>query len=121
MNPGERTRYQAWPSAKDLCYPFLAMPMAPNPGRFAPITCSPQKVSRFAPLNRYYIILHVDGLFRQFFGNYLFISCMQKKIIHSLWSTFVKDLKRNFSCKIYKKPHKNSKKFFFVPTQKCMK
>jgi hypothetical protein len=36
---------------------------------------------RFAPLNRYYIIL--DGLFRQFFGNYLFISCMQKKIIHS--------------------------------------
>jgi hypothetical protein len=43
-------------------------------------------------------------------------------IIHSFWSTFVKDLKRNFSCKINKKPHKNSKKVgFFVPTQKCMK
>ena len=33
-----------------------------NPGRFAPITCSPRvvsprKVSRFAPLNRYYIII----------------------------------------------------------------
>jgi hypothetical protein len=23
---GKRTRYQAWPSAKDLFYPFLAMP-----------------------------------------------------------------------------------------------
>ena len=90
-----------------------------NPGRFAPITCSPLKVSRFAPLNRYYIIIW--SLFRQFFGNYLFISCMQKKKNHSFWSTRVKDLKRNFSCKIYKKPHKNSKKFFFVPTQKCMK
>ena len=33
-----------------------------NPGHFAPITCSPQvvsprKVSRFAQLNRYYIII----------------------------------------------------------------
>ena len=42
--------------------------------------------------------------------NYLFISCIQKKIIHLFWSTFVKDLKRNFSCKIYNKQHKNSKK-----------
>ena len=39
----------------------------------------------------------------------------QKKI-HSFWSTFVKDLKQNFSCKIYKKPHKNSKKIFFFCT-----
>jgi hypothetical protein len=46
-------------------------------------------------INRYYIIK--DSLFRLFFGNYLFISCMQKKIIHSFWSTFVKDLKWNFS------------------------
>ena len=55
--------------------------------------------------------------------NYLFISCIQKKkIIHSFWSTFVKDLKRDFSCKINKKQHKNSKEVdFFVPTQKCMK
>ena len=28
-----------------------------NPGRFALMTCSPRKVSRFAPLNRYYIII----------------------------------------------------------------
>ena len=40
----------------------------------------------------------------------------KKKIIHSFWSTFVKDLNRNFSCKIYKKPHKNSKKVFFFGT-----
>jgi hypothetical protein len=32
------------------------------PGCFAPITCSPRKVN----------------LFRQFFGNHLFISCIQK-------------------------------------------
>jgi hypothetical protein len=45
---------------------------------------------------------------------YLFISCTyKKKIIHSFWSTFVKDLKRNFFGKIYKKPHKNSKKIGF--------
>jgi hypothetical protein len=53
----------------------------PIPGRFAPITCSPRvdsprKVSRFAPLNRYYII--IDEVF---FGNYLFISCIQKNKI----------------------------------------
>ena len=110
-----------------------------NPGRFAPITCSP-------PLNRYYIIKDVV-----FFDNFLviiykFISCnlYAKKIIihwnhsfwftliiyllvvckknnHSFWSTMVKDLERNFSCKIYKKSHKNSKKIFFVPTLKFMK
>jgi hypothetical protein len=34
----------------------------------------------------------------------------KKIIIHSFWSTFVKDLERNFSCKICKKTHKNSKK-----------
>jgi hypothetical protein len=42
---------------------------------------------------------------------------MQKKIIiHSFWSTFVKDLERKFSCKIYKKPHENSKNVFFCCT-----
>ena len=39
-----------------------------NPGRFPPITCSPRKVSRFAPLNRYYIII-----IEVFFDNFLFI------------------------------------------------
>ena len=59
--------------------------------------------------------------FRQFFGNYVFTSCMQKKIIiHSFWSTFAKDLKRNFSCKIYKKPHENSKKGVFFCTNAKM-
>ena len=108
-----------------------------NPGRFAPITClpwvdSPRKVSRFAPLNRYYIIIDEiffdnflviiyllvvckknNNSFILVYFNYLFISCIQEKIIHSFWSTFVNDLKQNFSYKIYKKTHKNSKKFFF--------
>jgi hypothetical protein len=44
-----------------------------NPGRFAPLTCSPRvvsprKVSRFAPLNCYYII--IDEVF---FNNFLII------------------------------------------------
>ena len=99
---------------------------------------SPQKVSRFTPLHRYYII--IDEVFFDNFWviiyllvvckknnnsfifvyfNYLLISCIQKIIIiHSCWSTFVKDLKRNSSCKIYKKTHKF---FFFAPTQKYMK
>jgi hypothetical protein len=95
---------------------------------------SPRKVSRFAPLNRYYII--IDEVF---FDNflviiYLLVVC-KKIIIHSFWSTLiiyllvvtciqkkknsfilVKDLKRNFSCKINKKPHKNSKKVVFFCT-----
>jgi hypothetical protein len=50
-----------------------------NRGRFAPITCSLRKVNRFAPLNRYYIIID-EVFFDNFFGNYLFISCMAKKI-----------------------------------------
>ena len=94
-----------------------------NPGRFAPITCSPRvdspwvvsprKVSRFAPLNHYYIIK--DEVFFDYFleiiyllvvckkynnsfilvyFKYLFISCTyKKKIILSFWSIFVKDLK----------------------------
>ena len=49
-----------------------------NPGRFTPMTCSPRKVSRFVPLNRYYIIID-EVFFDNFFYNYLFISCMQKK------------------------------------------
>ena len=82
---------------------------------------SPQKVSRFAPLNRYNII--IDEVFFDNFLVIMYLLVVCKKKIHSFWSTFVKDLKRNFSCKIYKKPHKNSKKvvFFLVPTQKCMK
>jgi hypothetical protein len=42
----------------------------------------------------------------------------KKIIIHSFWSTFVKDLKRNFSCKIHKKiPHKSTKIGFFDKTR----
>ena len=39
-----------------------------NVGRFDPITCSPRKVSRFAPLNRYCVI--IDDVF---FDNFLVI------------------------------------------------
>jgi hypothetical protein len=49
-----------------------------NPGRFAPITCSPRKVSQFAPLNGYIIIDEI------FFDNflviiYLLVVCKKKK------------------------------------------
>jgi hypothetical protein len=49
------------------------------PGRFDPITCLPQvvlprKVSRFSPLNRYYII--IDEVF---FKIFLVIIVYQKK------------------------------------------
>ena len=71
-----------------------------NPGRFAPITCSPRvdspwvvsppKVSRFAPLNRYYIIKDeiiyllvvckkYNNSFILVYFKYLFISCTYKK------------------------------------------
>ena len=93
-----------------------------NPGRFAPITCSPWVDS--PPINCYYII--IDEVF---FGNfceiiYLLVVHTKKIIIHSFWSTFVKDLKWNFSCKIYKNNTPRTVKrlcFFFVPMQKCMK
>jgi hypothetical protein len=113
-----------------------------NSGRFAPITCSPRKVSRFAPLNRYYIIIDEvffdnflviiyllvvckknNNSFILVYFNYLFISCIQKKNNSFMLVYFCQRSKRNCSCKINKKnPHKNSKKVvFFVPTQKCMK
>jgi hypothetical protein len=121
-----------------------------NTGRFAPITCSPRvdspwvvsprKVSRFAPLNRYYIIK--DEVFFDYFleiiyllvvckkynnsfilvyFKYLFISCTyKKKIIQSFLSKISSE---TFLAKFTKTTHKNSQKvgFFFVPTQKCMK
>jgi hypothetical protein len=82
-----------------------------NPGRFAPMTCSPRidsprKVSRIAPLNRYYIIID-EIFFDNFFIIIYLLVVYKKKIIHSFWSTFVKDLKRNFSCKIYKNKGNN--------------
>ena len=65
-----------------------------NLGRFSPITCSPRvvsprKVSRFAPLNRYYIIIN-----EVFFDNflviiYLLVVCKKKKKNHSFWSTLI--------------------------------
>ena len=99
------------------------------------LVVSPRKVSRFVPLNRYYIIIDEvffdnflviiyllvckknNNSFILIYFKYLFISCTyKKKKIHSFWSTFVTDLKRNFSCKIYKKRHKNSKKVGFFCT-----
>ena len=100
---------------------------------FEPRFVSPRKVSRFAPLNRYYII--IDEVFFDNFLVIIYLLVCKKKIhsfcstlytyllvvhtktiIHSIWSTFVKDLNRNFFCKIYKKPHKNSKKVVFFCT-----
>ena len=45
------------------------------PGRFAPLTCSPRKVSRFAPLNCYYIIIDEVFLDNFFIIIYLLASC----------------------------------------------
>jgi hypothetical protein len=68
---------------------LLTSPLTTNPGRFAPITCSPRKVSRFAPLNRYYII--IDEVFFDNFWViiYLFVVCKKIIIIHSFWSTLI--------------------------------
>ena len=51
-----------------------------NPGRFAPITCSPRKVNRFVPLNRYYIIIDEVFFDKCFVIIYLYV---KKIIIHS--------------------------------------
>ena len=48
-----------------------------NPGRFASITCSPRKVSRFGPLNRYYII--IDEVFFDNFWVIIYLLVVQKK------------------------------------------
>jgi hypothetical protein len=119
-----------------------------NPGRFAPITCSPRvdspwvvsprKVSRFAPLNRYYIIFDYfleiiyllvvckkyNNSFILVYFKYLFISCTYKKkknsfiLVYFCQRSQVKLFLQNLQ-----KQHKKSQKvgFFFVPTQKCMK
>jgi hypothetical protein len=59
----------------------------------SPWVVSPRKVSRFAPLNRYYIIK--DEVFFDYFWEiiYLLVVHTKKIIIHSFWSIFVKDLK----------------------------
>ena len=81
-------------------------------------------LGRFAPLNRYYIIIQCRwSLFRQFFGNYLFITCMQKNnnsfiLVYFCQRSQVKLFLQN----LQKKHTRTVKKFFFfVPTQKCMK
>ena len=62
-------------------------------GSFRPITCSPwvdlpRKVSRFAPLNRYYIIIDEVFLDNFLVIIYLLVVC-KKIIIHSFWSTLI--------------------------------
>ena len=50
---------------------------------------SPQKVSRFAPLNRYYIIID-EVFFDNFLVTiYLLVVCQKKMIIHLFWSTLI--------------------------------
>jgi hypothetical protein len=102
---------------------------------------SPRKVSRFAPINHYYII--IDEVF---FDNFLVLFIYQlyakkKVIIHSFWSTliiyvlvvykkimilsfwstFVKDLKRTFLAKFTKnhtRTVKSQKVGFFLYQRK---
>ena len=47
------------------------------PGRFTPITCSPWKVSGFAPLNRYYIT--IDEVFFNNFWVIIYLLVVYKK------------------------------------------
>ena len=124
-----------------------------NPGRFAPITCSPRvdspwvvsprKVSRFAPLNRYYIIK--DEIFFDYFleiiyllvvckkynnsfilvyFKYLFISCTYKKNNNSFILVYFCQISqvKLFLQNLQKQHTRKVKRLvFFVPTQKCMK
>jgi hypothetical protein len=84
--------------------------MKTNPGRFAPMTCSPRKVSRLVPLNRYYIIID-EVFFDNFFIIIYLLVVYNKIIIHSFWSTFVKDLKRTLLAKFTKKQTRTIKSF----------
>ena len=63
---------KAWVTVDKVGIPTL------NPGRFAPITCSPRKVSRFAPLNRYYIIIDEVFLDNFLVIIYLLVVCKKK-------------------------------------------
>ena len=96
-----------------------------NPGRFAPITCSPRvdspcvvsprKVSRFAPLNRYYII--IDEVFFDF-GNYLFISCMQKNNNSFILVYFCQRSRAKLFLQITKNHTRTEKRLFFCTNAK---
>ena len=82
-----------------------------NPGRFAPITCSPRVVSprkwsRFAPLNRYYIIK--DEVFFDYFWEIIYLLVVSKKYNNSFILVYFKYL--FISC-TYKK---NNNSFILV-------
>ena len=73
---------------------------------------SPRKVSRFAPLNRYYIIK--DEVFFDYFLEiiYLLVVCKKKQYIHfGLLSSKISS--ETFLAKFTKTTHKNSKKVVF--------
>jgi hypothetical protein len=84
----------------------FARPVFRNPGRFAPITCSPRKVSRFAPLNRYYIIK--DEVFFDYFWEIIYLLVVCKKYNNSFILVYFKYL--FISC-TYKK---NNNSFILV-------
>ena len=110
-----------------------------NPGRFAQITCSPRKVSRFAPLNRYYIIIDEvffdnflvimyllvckkKNSFNLVYFKHLFISCTYKKknsfiLVYFCQRSQVKLFLQNTT----QVARTVKRLFFFVQTQKCMK
>ena len=113
-----------------------------NPGRFAPMTCSPRvdshrvvsprKVSRFVPLNLYYIIID-EVFFDNFFiiiyllvvckknnnsfilvyFNYLFICCIQKNNNSFILVYFCQRSQAKLFLQNFQKPHKNNKKVVF--------
>ena len=98
---------------------------------------SPRKVSRFAPLNCYYIIIDEvffdncfviiyllvvckknNNSFILVYFNYLFINCIQKKNNSFILVYFCQRSQPKLFLQIFKKPYKNSKKFFFCTNPK---
>ena len=106
----------------------FALYVKKNPGRFAPIICLPRvvlprKVSRFAPLNHYNII--IDEIFFDNFLEIIYLLVVCKKnnnsfiLVYFCQRSQVKLFLQNLQ-----NQHTRTVKrlgFLFVPTQKCMK
>ena len=75
---------------------------------------SPQKVSRFAPLNRYYIL--IDEVFFDNFLVIIYLLVCKKNNNSFILVYFCQRSQATFLAKFTKKPHKNSKKVGFFCT-----
>ena len=82
---------------------------------------SPRKVSRFAPLNRYYIIK--DEVFFDYFLEIIYLLVVCKKNNTFILVYFCQRSQMKLFLQNLQKQHTRTVKrlFFFVPTQKCMK